>query len=223
MKTTPQKEINEGNNSIEKKNSKNDLNNLKLNKLEDDLKNIINEKDEIIKNMNDKLLRQETIIKDQSKKIEQLFQMINDINILNDELKKSIYFDMEISRTDKKMNDLKGIGLDIEIFNENSFDNYFKTENQLNSDTFIFSFNQKKNNKIPIKELSSELASKLGIQFKLKENNERIFIYFYVDKKYLYDLDYDGKNKDINADKKKENEIDDEDNNYNDDIFEIII
>ena len=128
MKTTPQKEINEGNNSIEKKNSKNDLNNLKLNKLEDDLKNIINEKDEIIKNMNDKLLRQETIIKDQSKKIEQLFQMINDINILNDELKKSIYFDMEISKTDKKMNDLKGIGLDIEIFNENSFDNYFKTK-----------------------------------------------------------------------------------------------
>ena len=79
-----------------------DINDQKLNRVEDDLKNLINEKDEIIKNMNDKILRLENIIKDQSEKNEKLFQMINNINILNDKLNSSTSFDIEISGTDKK-------------------------------------------------------------------------------------------------------------------------
>ena len=41
---------------------------MKLYRIEDDIKNVINEKDEIIKNMNDKIVRLENIIKSQSEK-----------------------------------------------------------------------------------------------------------------------------------------------------------
>ena len=61
---------------LDKANEKNDDkerkcldNDIRLNKMEDDLKNLINEKDEIIKNMYEKLITQEKIIKNQSEKI----------------------------------------------------------------------------------------------------------------------------------------------------------
>ena len=64
-----------------------------------------------------------------------------------------------------------------------------------------------------------------------ENNNDRIFVEFFVDKKYLYDnsdnLNYDKKNKDINDDKDKDNEnedINDKDNDNNDNndpIFDI--
>ena len=102
METVFQKEINKNNDKKDNKNLIIDINDQKLNRVEDDLKNLINEKDEIIKNMNDKILRLENIIKDQSEKNEKLFQMINNINILNDKLNSSTSFDIEISGTDKK-------------------------------------------------------------------------------------------------------------------------
>ena len=129
MKTGFQKDNNKYKNSADNRSLEKDISNMKLNRMEDDIKNIINEKDEIIKNMNDKILRLENIIKDQSEKNEKLFQMINSMNEFNDKLKRSNYFDIEISGTDKEIKDLKGIGLDIEMFNEKSFDEYFKAEN----------------------------------------------------------------------------------------------
>ena len=160
MKNVSKKENKENTNDKDKTNKENELTKINLNKMEDDLKNLINEKDDIIKNMNDKLLKQENIIKDQSEKIEQLFQIINNLNALNNKLNESINFDIEISGTDKEIKDLKGIGLDLEMFDENSFDNYFKTENQLEPDKFIFSIRQRRNDKIPIKELVSQLEYK---------------------------------------------------------------
>jgi len=69
MKNIFQK-VNINNNiSVDNRSLEKDINNnIKLNKMEDDIKNIINGKDEIIKNMNDKILRLENIIKDQSAK-----------------------------------------------------------------------------------------------------------------------------------------------------------
>jgi len=144
MKNFFQKENIKNNNSAENRSLGKDISNIKLNRMEDDIKNIINEKDEIIKNMNDKILRLENIIKDQSEKNEKLFQIINSINEFNTKLKRSNYFDIEISGTDKEINDLKGIGLDLEVINENNFDDYFKTENQLEPNKIIFRIRQKK-------------------------------------------------------------------------------
>ena len=63
-----QKDNNDNNNSTE-----NSIN-IKLNRMEDDIKNIINEKDEIIKSMNEKVLKQEKIIKQQSEKLNNYFK-----------------------------------------------------------------------------------------------------------------------------------------------------
>ena len=73
MKTEFRKENKKDNSSADNRNFEEDKTDMKLNRIEDDLKNLINEKDEIIKNMNDKILRLENIIKDQSQKNEQLF------------------------------------------------------------------------------------------------------------------------------------------------------
>ena len=145
MKNIFQK-VNINNNiSVDNRSLEKDINNnIKLNKMEDDIKNIINGKDEIIKNMNDKILRLENIIKDYLQKNEKLFQIINSINEFNTKLNRSNYFGIEISGTDKEINDLKGIELDLEVFNENNFDDYFKTENQLEPNKIIFRIRQKK-------------------------------------------------------------------------------
>ena len=224
-------------NSVNKNSIENSIN-IKVNRMEDDIKNIINEKDEIIKNMNDKLLKQENIIKEQSEKIEKLLQMMKNIISQNDKLNKSIYYDIEISGTDKEMKDLNGIGLDLEIFNENSFNNYFQTENnQLDPNKFIFSINLKKNDKIDIKDLVSKIVSIIiqnreslyekykenGIQFKIRENNKhRIFIDFYVDKYFSYDFgewSFDDEDKGSANDKDNGNQ---NDNDKYKDIFKII-
>ena len=243
MKAGFQKDNNKYKNSADNRSLEKDISNMKLNRMEDDIKNIINEKDEIIKNMNDKILRLENIIKDQSEKNEKLFQMINSMNEFNDKLKRSNYFDIEISGTDREINGFKGIGLDLEVFNENSFYDYFKTENQLEPNKIIFTIRQKKNEKIPINELVSNLVSKLlfefippeshlyekykdkGIQFKIRENNKDCtFIDFYVDEKFLSDI-IDDQNKERVNDKENENK---KDNNINenqdkdDDIFKTI-
>jgi hypothetical protein len=156
------------------------------------------------------------------------------MNEFNDKLKRSNYFDIEISGTDKEIKDLKGIGLDLEVFNENSYYNYFKTENQLEPNKIIFTISQKKNDKIPINELVSNIVSKLvfelmppeshlyekykdkGIQFKIRENNKDCtFIDFYVDEKFLSDI-IDDQNKERVNDKENENQDKD------DDIFKTI-
>ena len=165
MKVEYQKGNNKNNNSSDNRNFEKDISNIKLNRMEDDIKNIINEKDEIINNMNDKILRLEKIIKDQSERNEKLFQILNSINEFNDKLKRSNYFDIEISGTDKELNDLNGIGLTLEILNGNNFDEYFKTESQLEPNIIIFSIRQKKNDKIPTNELVSNLVSKLVSEF----------------------------------------------------------
>jgi hypothetical protein len=53
--------------------------NIKMNKKEDDLKNIINEKDKEIKEINRKLLEQEDIIKGNKKEISNLYNKIEEI------------------------------------------------------------------------------------------------------------------------------------------------
>ena len=106
MKVEYQKGNNKNNYSSDNRSFEKDISNIKLNRMEDDIKNIINEKDEIINNMNDKILRLEKIIKDQSERNEKLFQILNSINEFNDKLKRSNYFDIEISGTDKELNDL---------------------------------------------------------------------------------------------------------------------
>jgi hypothetical protein len=47
----------ENSNSADNRSLEKDISNIKLNRMEDDIKNIINEKDEVIRNMNDKILR----------------------------------------------------------------------------------------------------------------------------------------------------------------------
>ena len=89
MKVEYQKGNNKNNNSSDNRSFEKDISNIKLNRMEDDIKNIINEKDEIINNMNDKILRLEKIIKDQSERNEKLFQILNSINEFNDKLKRS--------------------------------------------------------------------------------------------------------------------------------------
>ena len=234
MKNSLQKD-----NSVNKNSFENSIN-IKVNRIEYDIKNIINEKDEIIKNMNDKLLKQENIIKEQSEKIEKLLKMMNNIISQNDKLNKSIYYDIEISGTDKEMKDLNGIGLDLEIFDENSFDNYFQTKNnQLDPNKFIFSINIKKNDKIDIKDLVSKIVSLIihdkeslfekykenGIQFKIRENTkQRIFIDFYVDKYFSYDIgnwSFDDEDKVSANDKDNGNKNDNDKDKYKD-IFKII-
>ena len=245
MKNIFQKVNIKNNNSADNRSLEKDISNIKLNKMEDDIKNILNEKDEIIKNMNDKILRLENIIKDQSEKNEKLFQIINSINEFNTKLKRSDYFGIEISGTDKEINDLKGIGLDLEVLTENNFYDYFKTENQLEPNKIVFSISQKKNEKIPINELVSNIISKLvfqlippeshlyekykdkGIQFKIRDNNKDcIFIDFYVDEKFLNDF-FDEQNKESDNDKENENKnkkdnSTDENQNKDDDIFKTI-
>ena len=247
MKVEYQKGNNKNNYSSDNRSFEKDISNIKLNRMEDDIKNIINEKDEIINNMNDKILRLEKIIKDQSERNEKLFQILNSINEFNDKLKRSNYFDIEISGTDKELNDLNWIGLSLEILNGNNFDEYFKTESQLEPNIIIFSIRQKKNDKIPTNELVSNLVSKLvsefippesplyekfkdkGIQFKIRENNKDcIFIDFYADKKFLYDLyifTSDNKAKVSTDDKDNENQKDkaiDKEQKEDDDIFKTI-
>ena len=236
MKTELKKENNENNNSKYNRNLEKDISKMELNRIEDDIKNVINEKDEIIKNMNDKIIRLENIIKGQNEKNEQLFKMMNSMKEFNEELKRSNYFDIEISGTDKEINDLKGIGFDIEMFNEKSFDDYFKTDNQIEPNKIIFSICQKKNDKIPIKELVSNIVSKLesefmpaeshlyekykdkGIQFKIRQNNrDCIIIDFYVDKNFLYES-----NKGSVNDKDKKENTTDENQETGNNIFETI-
>ena len=168
-----------------------DNNNLKLKKLEDDFKNIINEKDEIIRNMNDKLLLQENKIKEQSEKIEKLFQKMNEMNKLNEKLNKLFNYNIEISGADNESKELKGISFEFETFDENSFDNYFKIENGLKHDKLIFSFCQKKNNNVPIKELEKLLQKYKNeeTEFILRESNNCIFMDFYLDIKKNDDKD----------------------------------
>ena len=229
---------------IGKENLKNEI---KMQKIEDDLKNLINEKNEIIKNMNDELLKQKQIIKEQSEKIGILFQMLNNANTLNDKLNKSINYEMEISSMDKEIKNLEGIGFEIEAFNEFNFDNYFKSNNKLIKDKFIFSLFLKGNNKIPIKELVNKVFQefkKKGLELKFRETDEdNIFIDFYTDIDFFSRLNDDNCNsenkkkdsencenekndnkKDKENEKEKEEENDKENNNKNDDfdIFEKI-
>ena len=63
---------------------------LKLNKKEDDLKNIINEKDNEIKEINQKLIEQEDIIKENKKQISNLYNKIEEIiNIFKNKYKEN--------------------------------------------------------------------------------------------------------------------------------------
>ena len=85
-------------------------------------------------------------------------------------IKKSFNFEIEISGTDKEISELKGIGFDAEVFNENSFDDYFEIEkNQIEPNKFIFSISQKKKDKTSIKDLSSKLFDEIVSRFKCKD------------------------------------------------------
>ena len=134
-------------------------------------------------------------------------------------IKKSFNFEIEISGTDKEISELKGIGFDAEVFNENSFDDYFEIEkNQIEPNKFIFSISQKKKDKTSIKDLSSKLFDEIVSRFKCKdklilknrENNRGItFIDFCFDLKIFSDsndLINKNKGKDTINDKENENQ-----------------
>ena len=72
------------------------------------------------------IVKKEKIIENQSQKIDKLFKMVNSLSI------------------EKDIEDLNGLGFKIEVLFAQSFDNYFKTANQLKPDKFIFSFPKKK-------------------------------------------------------------------------------
>ena len=81
--------------------------NLTINKKEDDLKNIINEKDEIITKMKNKILEQENIIKENKNEISNLNQKIEKIyNNTTNELKSKeesiIKIEKNLSSLDKE-------------------------------------------------------------------------------------------------------------------------
>ena len=204
-------------------------NDIKMKKMEDDFKNLINQKDEIIKNMKDELLKQKQIIKEQSEKIEILFQMMNDANNLNNKLNKSINYEMEISSMDEEIKDLKGIGFELKALNEFNFDNYFTCDKNLMHDKFIFSLCQQKNDKIPIKELVTKVFLKYkqkGLELRFKEDEENLsFIDFYTDIDFfsrLNDENYNAKDTKKDSENEKNNKDKENNKNNNFDIFDKI-
>ena len=68
--------------------------NIKLNKKEDDLKNIINEKDIIINELNNKLNQQEKQIKNNNDEVKSLKEKIYEINKITDELNNNVSKDL---------------------------------------------------------------------------------------------------------------------------------
>lgn len=95
--------------------------NLKINKKEDDIKHIINEKDDIINKMNIKILEQENIIKTNQKQISNLNIKINElINLL---------------KNDKNENNAKIKNIDEEIIRQN-YDMEYKLEQLKNNISF---------------------------------------------------------------------------------------
>ena len=133
IKTNIQNYNDKNNNILEIQNiyEKLKLLNLKLDKREDDIKNIINEKDLIIEKMNQKLKEQEKIINVNNDKINTLNKQLNDINKQIDyfknfeiKIKKFLNYEEIQSESIKKINNINN---EISII-KNKF-NTFENEN----------------------------------------------------------------------------------------------
>jgi len=109
--------------------------NSNMNKKEDDIKNIINEKDDIIQKIKNKLLAQEKELKKNKNEIKNLSELIEKINKENKKKdKKLLTMNDKLLNQEKIINDYKNKinGLDKKIFElKNNENNYKKELNEI--------------------------------------------------------------------------------------------